>query len=80
MEVWRKETCFVVNSPAGTNSQSLSGFFDGVGYPIGRTEGLNTLEARFACDNFSFFGIFRYFLRVNWLCFSHCSMGDAGND
>ena len=29
MEVWRTETCSVVDSPAGTNSLSLSGFFTG---------------------------------------------------
>ena len=57
MEVWRKETCFVVDSPAGTGN-SLSGFFCDVGYPIGRTEGLNTLEGRFAFDTFNFFGLF----------------------
>ena len=29
MQVREKRTCSVVNSPAGTNSQSLSGFFRG---------------------------------------------------
>ncbi len=41
MGIWRKGTCFVVDSPVG-NTPSLLGFFYGVGYPIGRTERLNT--------------------------------------
>ena len=60
VEVWRKETCSVVNSPVGTGD-FLSGFFNGkmgVGSSVS-----------------SFFGIFRYFLRVICLCFSHCRMG-----
>ncbi len=72
MQLREKRTCSVVNRPAGTG-KSLSGFFNGP-----RTNSsVKWHRVRELVRGFPLFSMFR---GVFWLCFSHCSMGDAGND
>ena len=52
MEVWRTETCYVVNSPVGTDSQSLPGFFNGKMYHTERNMLFNRINRKSVIETY----------------------------